>query len=255
MMSFAALADLLVPRTETFFNAPSPGASMIFELYTAQTTTSIDYPKSNEMFVRFFYKDSSDTSAPVEYPLFGSGPGAAMWMSYSDFLSSMSSITVSGVDDWCTTCQSYSAFCSISQNTQSTSTSRHTLQPAVAGVVGAISALAFIALVGGLIMIFGGVRLQKRHKRNSQLGGFKGTEKLASDLDLSVPKGGAGVHVHEQPRGHERVGSWELKEPVQTRNMPSGIDTTGFGHGKGGLDDDDTAVDPYAIPVKPRDTF
>lgn len=254
MMSFAALAQLVSPQTGAFLSAPAPGSSMIFELFTMHDSYT-EYPNTTDMFVRFLYQNSTDAySSLIQYSLFGLSPSQAT-MSWADFVNLMSGITLSDIEQWCTLCGSASLFCSSSSATTSTDTPSHRgLRPAVAGVIGAVVALAFIGLLVAIVMVVGGIRFERRGRRTSQLGGFKGNEKLASDQDLTLPKGGADVVVSEEPRGHERVGSWELREPVKVPNSRSGIDTTAFGRGSHDLDHDDTIVDPYAQPVKPRDT-
>lgn len=104
-----------------------------------------------------------------------------------------------------------------------------------------------------------GCRVQrvKRGKR-SELGGFKGAEKLASDRDLTIPKSanGAAVVVQEtdqpmspsEPRGgHERVGSWELREQQLQKETQQPRSAAGLQRRPSYEDDDDVLnVNPYA---------
>ena len=105
--------------------------------------------------------------------------------------------------------------------------------------------------------------------RRSELGGFKGAEKLASDRDLTIPKGADGVATvvvqpTEEPmspvggsRGHERVGSWELREQQLQQQKDVGLQQ-GLGSGKGmgrrpsyEDDDDEINVNPFSRGVRP----
>lgn len=95
------------------------------------------------------------------------------------------------------------------------------LSPAVAGVIGAVVTLAVAGLLFAVAMLVGGIRFHRVERNNkSQLGGFKGSRKLASDADLSLPKNGvapAGIVSFGGDAGtrktpHERIGSWELRQ-------------------------------------------
>ncbi|PVI02028.1 phosphoglycerate mutase-like protein [Periconia macrospinosa] len=124
-------------------------------------------------------------------------------------------------------------------NTRSnTSTNSSKVSPAVAGVIGAIVALVVAGLLFAAAMLLAGIRLHrnpssavlskstfssKSSKPSSSPfgGGFKGSAKLASDPDLSLAKNaaapagatvvGAGAGAGAV-KGHERVGSWELRQ-------------------------------------------
>jgi hypothetical protein len=137
----------------------------------------------------------------------------------------------------------------------------HGMSATIGGVIGAMVTLAVVGLVTIAAMLLSGLRFTRTgkgplagrfggrhgaprstggktlggawfgrnttHKRQSSgLGGFKGGEKLASDVDL--PKGGGGgfgaTVVPVEGSGHKRVESWELRE------------------GRGRLDDQDGAI-------------
>jgi hypothetical protein len=203
-------------------------------------------------------------------------------MSLSDFTNSMSSISVDSIADWCTICGSYSIFCpafddDINSSGGGRSTSHHSgLSPAVSGVIGAVVALFVAGLAFAALFLLAGCRVHRVPRgRRSELGGFKGAEKLASDRDLTLPKGGAGATVvQETPgtgaaaaavgapiRGHERVGSWELRDNSGAKGVED-IAPMGMGMGNAGIqalprrpsyedDDDRLNVNPYARGVKP----
>jgi hypothetical protein len=93
--------------------------------------------------------------------------------------------------------------------------------------------------------LLGGIRLRRTtKKRRSDLSGFKKSEKLASDPDLTSKVDPA------TGRGHERVGSWELKNGTDTQFGPlTRPESVHRDH-----DDDDLAVNPFTDPVKPHET-
>jgi hypothetical protein len=104
-------------------------------------------------------------------------------------------------------------------------------------------------------MLFAGIRLQRVKSHKSELGGFKGSQKLASDKDLTLPKGGAVVGATvETPGspvtgGHERVGSWELKQP----DLPNIAAPHPAARRPSFEEDDvgDIGASPFRAPVKP----
>ena len=141
----------------------------------------------------------------------------------------------------CTQCGAVNLFCAAwnssdaltddPASSSSSSTSRHYkhgMKPAVAGVIGAIITLALAALLFAAAMLIGGLRFHRvENRKKSEMGGFKGGQKMASDKDLTITKGGATVVGASIDRsaspvsalGHERVGSWELKQKQSQRHM------------------------------------
>ena len=193
--------------------------------------------------------------------MFGLGPSQIL-MSFSDFVVSMGNLAVYNVEDWCNTCISNSIFCPAFTNTNSnisrSSSSHHGLHPAIAGVIGAVVAIVVVGLVLAAVMLLAGCRLQRNSaKRRSELGGFKGAEKLASDMDLTIPKGNAAAVVVDTgaapTRGHERVGSWELREQAKAEEAQRAIATGPARPRKPSFEDDDLHVNAYGVGVKPRE--
>ena len=128
------------------------------------------------------------------------------------------------------------------------------VSPVVAGVIGAIVTLAVAGIIFGLVMFFAGVRF---HRRKSELRNYKGNQKLASDTDLVIPKGGAvvgaAVETPGSPRGgHERVGSWELKHKEDYPNIAA---PTAAARRPSFEDDhiDDIGAPPYRRPTEPSE--
>ena len=171
------------------------------------------------------------------------------------------------VEDWCTTCNSPSVFCPAFTDPDgtlnpTTSADHHGLSPVIAGVVGAIVTLAAAALLSAAAIVLGGVRLHRLERRHrSDLAGFKGGNKLASDQDLTVPKGGAGatiVHTEDPAypapvRGHERVGSWELRDQAKAEEAQrQSLGPTAFRTRRPSHEEDQMPINPYTAPVAPH---
>ncbi len=203
------------------------------------------YPSRDDLWVRFLFRNgtqldaapsaSSDASSPTlrAYPLFGR-PVSETDMPWREFAATMSRIMVGNVSSWCAACSSTSFFCAAYDSTGVAVSSsandpgsydgpgagggrRMTNQ--IAGVLGASATLAALLVLLVAAVGCGGVRVvRKRGGGKSELGGFKGGRKLASDQDLVLPKGAAGTGTGigagavVEAKGHERVGSWELRD-------------------------------------------
>ncbi|KAL1890238.1 hypothetical protein Sste5346_008392 [Sporothrix stenoceras] len=249
MVAFAALAGLLQGShdvRETFSDLPGGGGNMVFELYSKSASDSAVgndtvYPAPNDLYVRFLYKpDTNADSDFTEYNLFGSGNSTGM--PYNSFVSSMHSIGIDSVATWCDTCDAVSVFCpgmmeaagyggsSNSNNSNNNTTKKSGMAPAVAGVIGAVVTLAVVGLavllamlLGGLRFFFGGRRASNAGSNNNGAnkagifakrfsfgnngnfsGGFRGSNGERKSADADVAVSGNGV-------GHERMGSWELR--------------------------------------------
>lgn len=266
IVSFAALSGLASEQNPEFYGIPEYGSSMVFELFSVNGNDTDVYPSPAELNVRFFFQNGTDeTSALVAYPLFGNGP-EGMSMPLSNFVSAMQEFMILSPAGWCRTCASYSIFCPAFQGDDDDDgvrsggmETRRGLKPAIAGVIGAVVTLAVLGLVLAAVMLFGGVRLYRRRtSKRSELNGFKGGEKLASDQDLSIPKGGAGASV-AQPgtapvRGHERVGSWELgdQRKAEEAQLP-GFQSHPAPVRRPSFEQDDLHVNSFGEAVKPHD--
>jgi Histidine phosphatase superfamily (branch 2) len=265
IVSFAALAGLATKQNSQFLGTPEYASSMVFELYSMTENDPDLYPSTADLNVRFFFRNGSDDSSRlVAYPLFGDGP-SGISMSLSAFVAGMQQFMIQGPGDWCETCASDSIFCPAFQTDNGhddTGSGRprpkHGLNPVVAGVIGAVVTLAVIGIFVAAAMIFGGARLyRQRTKRRSELNGFKGGEKLASDQDLTIPKSGAGASVAAAGapvKAHERVGSWELSDQKKAEDAQQrGLSSSSLPHKRSSFEDDDLHVSPFADPVKPND--
>ncbi|KAK6438641.1 hypothetical protein LTR95_005151 [Oleoguttula sp. CCFEE 5521] len=255
MFALLGLPDL----NSNFAGLPSFASSAVFEVFS--TSDNATYPSEDDLWVRFYFRNGTDSEdAYQSYPIFRHGPSETD-MRWSDFQTSMNGVLIGSIGDWCTQCEAVtSVFCAAwgnsttssgSTSSSSSSTNRgrsHSMSPAVAGVIGAIVALVIAGLIFGLLALIGGFRVHRNNKYDTKkdLGGFKGSQKLASDRDLTLPKGGAvvGATVERDAMGgtgHERIGSWELKKA----DMGSG----GMERVRPSFEDDDR-VNPFRDPVK-----
>lgn len=261
LTSFASLAGLTTPQNAIFYNVPPMGSGFVFELIALTNTqaNNLVYPSTSDMYVRFYFLNGTDNNAAlVAYPLFGRSPSQTM-VSYAEFVNGLSKFSLAGVKDWCTTCDSYNVFCptftGASGSAASSTSGRRKLAPAIAGVIGALVTLAVAGILFALLVVFAGFRVHRRPRsRKSDLGGFKGSRKLASDQDVTLPKGNAVVSIvgMDTSKGHERVGSWEMRNPDKQREAGEITPSAGL-QCRPSFEDDEVHVDPYAPPVKPRD--
>ena len=250
MISLAALTGLPNMFTQ-FFGIPALGSSMVFEMFSITNDSSSTYPDPSDLYVRFLFRNGTNSNKNLDvYPIFGRSRSSNQ-MSLGDFVTSMESVMLSDVGNWCTICSSSIIFCAAftdSASTNSTDSSTNTppkksspaTHPAIAGIIGALIALVLAASTLATAMFFFGIRFnQQRTKRRSDLGGFKGAEKLASDQDLSIVKA-SGVGAKTAGKGHERIGSWELSEA--SRAKEEGLQDTEIGMNKTSLDGDRVSV-------------
>lgn len=215
-------------RNDHFKKIPMFGSSVVFELYSTGSSSAFP-PNVEDLWVNFHYQNGSDWEGElISYPIFGNGPsGTEMpWMEFQDM---MSRIMTNKLSDWCSKCSSGSLFCwGVDNSTIVISVNElnknQKVSPAVAGAIGAVVTIAVAGILFALAMFVGGIRFHRiERSRKSDLGGFKGSAKLASDQDLNLPKNGAlpaGAVVVGAGAGagagrktpHERVGSWELRQ-------------------------------------------
>jgi hypothetical protein len=262
LMSFFSLAGL--PDLDpSFYGIPNFGSVAAFELFSYANPADVIFPDENDLWVRFYFRNGTDDTAPYQaYPLFGNGPDATD-VTWATFQSEMLNIAIGDIGQWCTQCgasyiESNRIFCAFWNASDSITayqledSGHHGLSPAVSGVIGAIVALVVAGLLFGLLMLLAGIRLHRVKSRKSELGGFKGSQKLASDKDLTLPKGGAVVGATVEtpgspvPGGHERVGSWELKQ----NDLPN-IAAPHPAVRRPSFEEDDIGASPFRDPVKP----
>ena len=281
LISFFALAGLSDRHSNNKFRTiPDFASTAVFELFTY--TSISEFPAStDDLWVRFYFRNGTeqreDEILYQSYPLFSHGPSETD-LRWRDFQSEAAALAMSNVGDWCEACAATTVFCpafnaslfaaAASSADGKSSSTAHALTPSISGVLGAVLALIVTGLIFGLAMLLGGVRLHR--KKTLQAGGFRGTAKMTPDRDVEVSVGGGGpglsktgavVAGQEAPvedrvggsvvGGHERVGSWEMKEPG---GLPVGNNNRSRASFEDDGDDDyRRAVDPFADPVKPHE--
>ncbi|ODH47824.1 hypothetical protein GX48_06090 [Paracoccidioides brasiliensis] len=276
MVAFAALAKLATDRYPNFFGLPEHGASMVFELFSTGSSSPLgQYPSQNDLMVRFFLRNGSNPSGTepplTSYPLFGR-PEGSPGIPYREFRSEMANIMLS-VAGWCQTCVSESVFCPsylANFGRSGTGPSSRRLSSVVSGVIGAVVSLCVVGLLAGLASWLLGLRVRRTAtRRRSDLGGFKGGNRLASDPDLTfggkAGQQGVGVFVKQDDYergnssgdnhgGHERIGSWELRSKSAISKPESDTESTrrlrGNASGRVSFEEEDAAVSTIAEPVK-----
>lgn len=231
----ALLSLMMADYHNANFRAIPPfGSALIFELFS--TGDNVAFPTDEQdLWVRFYYHNGTDTADGDEnnnnnnqqltsYPILGNGPSRTD-MQWSEFQDMFTRIGINTLTDWCNACDSPSLFCwgvdptnislVLPQQQQ-----KYKVTPPVAGVIGAIVSLVVAGLLFALAMLLGGVRFHRNPRsKKAELGGFKGSAKLASDPDLSLARNAAapaGISFvgggGDGKKGHERVGSWELRQ-------------------------------------------
>jgi hypothetical protein len=208
---------------EYFRSIPLFASAMIFELFSRGKNNTFPTTKQ-DLWVRFYFHNGTefDNNQLTAFPLFGNGPSRTD-IPYTEFQDRFDRIMMPTVSQWCDACKSSSMFClgvddaNVSLILPPTRQRHTTMSPAIGGVIGAIVTLVVAGLLFGLAMLLGGIRLHRvQRNKKPELGGFKGSAKLASDPDLSLVNNGAppaGISfVPDSKKGHERVGSWELRQ-------------------------------------------
>lgn len=238
-----------------FSTLPDPGSAMIIELIGQGSGDSAALPYAQEFMVRFTYRANADVGEPFKaYPL-SSDSSDSLVIPFTELLGQLQRVSQDSLQ-WCSTCRAlYAPWCtsqsSSSSDSSSTSKSSSVSAP-VAGVIGAMVTLAVTGLAA-LALYFCGVctfgRRAKSNLRSGSPGGFKGTDKKASDVDVAVTKRGM---------AHERMGSWELRNGSgQPPTGSAGIATTNLGNDtfdpRPHDDEDDMSI-MAAQPVKIRES-
>ncbi|KAF2869917.1 histidine phosphatase superfamily [Massariosphaeria phaeospora] len=224
---FISLLSLVMADRTTpgFRSIPQFGSAMIFELYTNSANKS--WPSDTDsLWVSLRYHNGSDYSGSLQsYDMFNR-PRSQMNMPWPEFQDMFSRIMVTVLSDWCEQCSSGAFFCRALDDSTLTisladanSNQRGTVSPTIAGVIGAVVSLVVAGLLFAAAMLLGGMRVHRvvQRGKTSRLRGFKGSAKLASDADLNLAKNGvapAGIagFAPAKKSGHERIGSWELRQ-------------------------------------------
>ena len=264
-LGFASVSQL-ASRYPAFQGLPGYSAVMAWELYSvtnASDGNSASFPSIDDLWVRFLFRNgsddlSSDDNDLISYPLFNRDPDQTE-MSWTDFVSLMSSVAVGSVDDWCGRCNSQTLFClgigSLESNSTSSGNS-NTLSNAVAGVIGAVVTIGVFLILVLLAIVLGGVRF---HTARSPLTSIISRSRRGED---TKPTPGPGISSSEENR-HESFQS--ATTAVDGRQVDS--ERTGIvGHAKAenwelttirrpSLDDDERdKLDEMGKPVEARES-
>ena len=214
LFSVLGLGDLAA----SFRGIPDPASSLAFELFTPNNGTSSSaaatYPDSaSDLHVRVLFRNGTNSPTNLNaVPVYGNGP-EALDMTLSDFSRATGRVAVADAGDWCTACGGGAVFCAAltngtvglpagaagsgggSNGDGGAGASGSRVNAPVAGVIGAVVALVVLGLLGALAVLLGGLRVRREprgKKRASQLGGFKGGEKLARYVHVDMADGGLG---------------------------------------------------------------
>ncbi|KAH6860923.1 histidine phosphatase superfamily [Alternaria rosae] len=251
MMSLMSLM-MLDTQSSDFKSIPPYGSAMIFELFS--TSSSTDMPSDpNDLWVRFYFHNGTDADdKPLQsYSMFNNGRSMTD-MPYTEFERLFSTISMHGLTDWCETCSTGAFFCRGADGSGVTlvvpspqeKQKKDTVSPVVGGVIGAIVSLVVAGLLFALAMLLTGLRFHRvehrlgGNRQKSDLGGFKGSAKLASDPDVSLAGNGAPPATNtagivsfggDHKRGHERVGSWELRQKEFGKDVGGESPRSSFG--------------------------
>ncbi|KIW09947.1 hypothetical protein PV08_11723 [Exophiala spinifera] len=175
MLSFFGLSNLTSVNPD-FFGVPDYASSLTWELVTNATVTSSSWPSVEDISVRFWFHNgtTSNTSEPVEYPLFGSNRSPLPW---NEFVDGMNKFAISGQAAWCQACGNSTGVCSAAaldaDGDDSTSSGESTrndngngngISKAVCGVIGAMVTLGVILGAELLVMVVGGFRLVNKKR-------------------------------------------------------------------------------------------
>ncbi|KAJ5558692.1 Histidine phosphatase superfamily clade-2 [Penicillium sp. DV-2018c] len=229
LVALSSLTGLASENQPNFFSRLVRGGSFVFELYSFEASDVLypSYPGIDSLYVRFLLHNGTDNSTNFEsYPLFAHGPSHAS-IPYTEFRSELETFAVNSAPEWCLRCNAEAVFCNgVMDQSAFQSSRKKGVAPAVAGVIGAIVTLAAVGITTSIVCFLQGVR--KRRAQRGSLGGFKGSSKHASDVDVSFrePVWGASTNKSSPPKdlpigavvqGHERTGSWEMEQQKKKR--------------------------------------
>lgn len=188
MLSFFGLSNLTQVNPD-FYGVPDYASSLVWELVTNATLNSSSWPSNDQIYVRFRFHNgtTSNTSEPVEYPLFNSNRSPLPW---NDFVTGMNKFSIPDQASWCQACGNSTGVCSSaylnsnggnsssgtgSASSNSTSSSSGGMSKVVAGVIGAMVTLAVILLIQGAIILLGGFRLVSKKRLSGQTASPQGS--------------------------------------------------------------------------------
>jgi prostatic aicd phosphatase len=149
---FLALFSLLslTDADISFFTIPNYAATMSFELVSYDSPLKKEiFPTEESLYVRFLFRNGTDSAGVLTYPLFGRTNGTTV-MPWVEFKTHMESVSIEGVEEWCQYCESTADFCkqytSHRLNSQAIASDSKKLGVTEAGVVGAVCALVAMSV-------------------------------------------------------------------------------------------------------------
>ncbi|KAL4975326.1 histidine phosphatase superfamily [Aspergillus desertorum] len=215
-VSFTSLLQLATTNPNFSSSLPRPGSSLILELFSLESESYPTYPDPTYLYVRFLLHNGTRAEF-VPYPMFGHGPSNTA-IPFSEFQAEMQRMALGSTENWCRRCNSSAVFCSgvvKAQPRQSAASqarkNRGGISAAVAGIIGSVVTIAVLALIGVVGFFF---CLRTKRLCKSSLAGSKRNRKMASDSDLTFknPQWGGNIKAPAaSAKGHERHGSWEMK--------------------------------------------
>lgn len=186
--------------SDDFKGLPNYAATMVFELFSNEGKPSEGYPSESVLRVRFLFRNGTEDNESLSpFPIFG-----MMDIGLLEFQEKIDEFSVKNITQWCELCSSHEWFCSedgvgagdggdetsLGKGDAPTDTSAgkeshsHSPSPAVSGVIGAICVIVAVLLGFGIAMSLFGLRFARTRKATTERG-FRGGEKLPSEIDLS----------------------------------------------------------------------
>ena len=146
----------LLDASADFYGLPQYASVMSFEVRRPILSSG-----SQNLFVRFSFRNGSDASAPLTmFPLFGRTQIEAD-VPWAQFVRGMSAISLPSQKDWCTVCATSNlTFCAAYRSGSSSPTSSAKVNAVAAGFIGAAVAIASILLIEAVV---GWVWYRRRH--------------------------------------------------------------------------------------------
>ncbi|KAL3478274.1 histidine phosphatase superfamily [Aspergillus californicus] len=166
MLAFFGLMEL-PSASGDFYGLPEYASTMAFELFAESDEVASFPDDSEDLKVRFLFRNGSDAGAGLRpFALFG---GEDEVLSWSSFVTQMQSRAISTVAEWCDVCKSTQGFC-LAETADLTATERGSggggISNAVAGLIGSVVTLAVIGVGVGA-----GTFLLRRRKRTTLVAG------------------------------------------------------------------------------------
>lgn len=147
-LAFFGLTNLTSISTD-FYGLPHYASTMSFELFTNEDVDAFP-SNTGKLRVRFLFRNGTEDALHA-VPLFGRSENSMVW---SEFVSSMRDISITGAEQWCNVCQSELLFCAAYNSTSTQSDRKDSgMSNAVAGVIGAAVTLGAVAILAAIAFL------------------------------------------------------------------------------------------------------